>query len=183
MRLFFTRRVRRRVALSIRRFKRGKSAYTLATAQASNPSVLTLSDASKLSYVQYGELSGVQRRKLMEDAFESAYVKRVQWENEIREKREEEKRAREEEATRERELVGTGRDNTWWDTQTLFWKMLESANGRAAALGFVLCLMREVVEPGHPSLYEQVVHVVVPIAQSTPPFLVAMVDRITDLLT
>lgn len=64
-----------------------------------------------------------------------------------------------------------------------FWRVAESLNGRAAALGFVLCLAREIGEPGHPSLFEQVVDVVVPIAQSTPPFLVAVVDRIADLLT
>lgn len=62
-------------------------------------------------------------------------------------------------------------------------KAAESLNGRAAALGFVLCLAREVAEPGHPSLFEQVVDVVVPIAQKTPPFLVAVCDRLADLLT
>lgn len=63
------------------------------------------------------------------------------------------------------------------------WKVAESINGRAAALGFVLCLAREVAEPGHPSLVDQVVGVVVPLAQKTPPFLVAVVDQIVDLLT
>lgn len=62
-------------------------------------------------------------------------------------------------------------------------KLAESVNGRAAALGFVLCLAREVAEPGHPSLVDQVVDVVVPLAQKTPPFLVAVVDQIVDLLT
>lgn len=78
--------------------------------------------------------------------------------------------------------LATGAGNAGWDNATLFWKMAESANGRAAAIGFVLCLMREVLEPGHPSLFEQVVDVVVPIAQSTPPFLVAVVDALADLL-
>lgn len=64
-----------------------------------------------------------------------------------------------------------------------FWRVAESINGRAAALGFMLCLAREVTEPGHPSLFEQVVDVVVPIAQKTPPFLVAVCDRVVDLLT
>lgn len=64
-----------------------------------------------------------------------------------------------------------------------FLKVAESVNGRAAALGFVLCLAREVAEPGHPSLVDQVVDVVVPLAQKTPPFLVAVVDQIVDLLT
>lgn len=64
-----------------------------------------------------------------------------------------------------------------------FWRVAESVNGRAAALGFALCLAREVLEPGHPSLFEQVVDVVVPIAASTPPFLVAVCDRLADLLT
>lgn len=64
-----------------------------------------------------------------------------------------------------------------------FWHALESVNGRAAALGFMLCLAREIAEPGHPSLFEQVVDVVVPIAQSTPPFLVAVCDRLADLIT
>ena len=64
-----------------------------------------------------------------------------------------------------------------------FWNAAEMLNGRAAALGFVLCLAREVAEPGHPSLFEQVVDVVVPIAQKTPPFLVAVVDRLVDLVT
>lgn len=67
--------------------------------------------------------------------------------------------------------------------QTAFWRAAESVNGRAAALGFMLCLAREIAEPGHPSLFEQVVDVVVPIAQSTPPFLVAVCDRLADLLT
>lgn len=64
-----------------------------------------------------------------------------------------------------------------------FWTSVEALNGRAAALGFLLCLLRETVEPGHPSLFEQVVDVVVPIAQKTPPFVVAVVDRLADLLT
>lgn len=64
-----------------------------------------------------------------------------------------------------------------------FLTMAENVNGRAAALGFILCLAREITEPGHPSLFEQVVDVVVPIAQKTPPFLVAVVDRLADLLT
>lgn len=64
-----------------------------------------------------------------------------------------------------------------------FWRFVESVNGRAAALGFVVCLAREIVEPGHPSLVEQVSDVVIPIAQRTPPFLVAVVDRIMDLVT
>lgn len=68
-------------------------------------------------------------------------------------------------------------------SQQTFWQAVESVNGRAAALGFMLCLAREIGEPGHPSLFEQVVDVVVPIAQSTPPFLVAVCDRIADLLT
>lgn len=64
-----------------------------------------------------------------------------------------------------------------------FWGSLESLNGRIAAVGFVLCLAREILEPGHPSLYDQVEDVLVPIAQSTPPFLVAVCDKIADLLT
>lgn len=64
-----------------------------------------------------------------------------------------------------------------------FWTGVEALNGRAAALGFLFCLLRETVEPGHPSLFEQVVDVVVPIAQKTPPFVVAVVDRLADLLT
>lgn len=64
-----------------------------------------------------------------------------------------------------------------------FWGGLESLNGRIAAVGFVLCLAREILEPGHPSLYDQVEDVLVPIAQSTPPFLVAVCDKIADLLT
>lgn len=62
-----------------------------------------------------------------------------------------------------------------------FWRVAESVNGRAAALGFMLCLAREIFEPGHPSLFEQVVDVVVPIARSTPPFVVAICDRLVDL--
>lgn len=64
-----------------------------------------------------------------------------------------------------------------------FWRSIESLNGRIAAVGFVLCLAREVLEPGHPSLYDQVEDVLVPIAISTPPFLVAVCDKIADLLT
>lgn len=64
-----------------------------------------------------------------------------------------------------------------------FWRSIESLNGRVAAVGFVLCLAREILEPGHPSLYDQVEDVLVPIAQSTPPFLVAVCDKIADLLT
>lgn len=66
---------------------------------------------------------------------------------------------------------------------TAFLRAAESVSGRAASLGFVLCLAREIVEPGHPGLFEQVVDVVVPIAQKTPPFLVAVADRLVDLLT
>lgn len=58
----------------------------------------------------------------------------------------------------------------------------EAINGRAAALGFILCLAREMFEPGHPSLFDQVEDVLVPIAQHTPPFVVAMCDRLVDLV-
>lgn len=75
------------------------------------------------------------------------------------------------------------RNNNNLQTELTFWQTLENVNGRAAAIGFMLCLAREIIEPGHPSLFEQVIDVVVPIAQSTPPFLVAVCDRLADLLT
>lgn len=58
----------------------------------------------------------------------------------------------------------------------------ESLNGRLAALGFIMCLAREVLEPGHPTLYDQVEDVLIPIAQHAPPFLVAVCDRLVDLV-
>lgn len=79
--------------------------------------------------------------------------------------------------------AGSSKEEKESSTAFAYWRAAESLNGRAAALGFVICLAREIIEPGHPSLFEQVVDVVVPIAQSTPPFLVAVCDRIADLLT
>eukprot|EP00171_Calliarthron_tuberculosum_P016530 IDg16530t1 len=70
-----------------------------------------------------------------------------------------------------------------WNAAIAFWRVAENINGRAAALGFALCLLREAVEPTHPSLLTQVRDVLVPVAVNTPPFLVAVVDRITDWLT
>lgn len=78
---------------------------------------------------------------------------------------------------------GTGSRKKNLHSELTFWQTMENVNGRAAAIGFLLCLAREIIEPGHPSLFEQVIDVVVPIAQSTPPFLVAVCDRLADLLT
>lgn len=70
-----------------------------------------------------------------------------------------------------------------WNAAIAFWRVAESLNGRAAAVGFMLCLLREAVEPTHPSLLTQVRQVLTPVAVHTQPFLVAVVDRITDWLT
>lgn len=70
-----------------------------------------------------------------------------------------------------------------WNAAIAFWRVAERMNGRAAAIGLALCLLREAVEPTHPSLLTQVRDVLVPVAINTPPFLVAVVDRITDWLT
>lgn len=78
--------------------------------------------------------------------------------------------------------VAVKRGGGWRRISSGYWKAAESWNGRAAALGFVLCLAREVVEPGHPTLFDQVEDVLLPIATHAPPFVVAMCDRIVDLV-
>jgi hypothetical protein len=61
-------------------------------------------------------------------------------------------------------------------------RLAESVNGRAAALGFVLCLAREALEPAHPSLLDQVSDVLVPIVQHAPPFVISLVDLLSDIV-
>lgn len=189
VRLFFARRFRRGVAVRVGRLLRTVRAERRSSVAVASGAVtaVSFSDAQEMSPGEYGRLSGTQRRSLMEDALQRAYM----------EKKEAARKAPFSAgvgngapvAKSEVRMAGgaawstRGAGGYVWDRRTLFWKMLESANGRAAALGFVLCFMREVLEPTHPSLVDQVHDVVLPIAQSTPPLLIAMVDRITDLLT
>ena len=70
-----------------------------------------------------------------------------------------------------------------WESAMSFWRMAEGVNGRLAALGFAVCLLRESLEPTHPSMLAQMKDVLVPVAVHTPPFLVAVVDRMVDWLT
>ncbi len=70
-----------------------------------------------------------------------------------------------------------------WNSAIGFWQMAEGVNGRLAALGFAVCLLRESLEPTHPSMLAQMKDVLVPVAVHTPPFLVAVVDRMVDWLT
>lgn len=166
-------RFRRRVQLGWLRFFRYGVEKERIRSPAVQPSVQkpSVQDTKALvplvesGQMEYARLPAVQRRALLEDALASAFEKPIP------------------KPVKKPVEVVEKVVKPEWDKATMFWKMAESANGRAAALGFVLCLMREVLEPGHPSLFEQVVDVVVPIAQSTPPFLVAVVDRIADLLT
>lgn len=69
-----------------------------------------------------------------------------------------------------------------WEAAAQYWRNAESLNGRLAAIGFAVCLLRESLEPTHPSMLAQLREVIVPVATKAPPFLVAMVDRIADLL-
>ena len=62
-------------------------------------------------------------------------------------------------------------------------RFAETVNGRLAAAGFLLCLMREMWEPGHPSLAEQVQQVVTPLAAHTPGFIVAVYAGVVDMFT
>ena len=62
-------------------------------------------------------------------------------------------------------------------------RFAETVNGRLAAAGFMLCLMREMWEPGHPSLVEQVQQVVTPLAAHTPGFIVAVYAGVVDMFT
>lgn len=121
-----------------------------------------------ISREEYAELAPVQRRELLAAAFTNA--------REISSGTGPKRRER-------IAVVQEKKEIETQNSQTGFWKIAENINGRAAAVGFMLCLAREVAEPGHPSLFEQVVDVVVPIAQKTPPFLVAVCDRVVDLLT
>lgn len=63
----------------------------------------------------------------------------------------------------------------------LTWQVAESLNGRAIALGVMLRLGPEVLEPGHPSLLKQVIDRVVPIAQKSPPILFVGYDCLATI--
>lgn len=69
-----------------------------------------------------------------------------------------------------------------WDAAVGFWRAVESVNGRLASMGFLFCLLRETLEPTHPTLLAQVNDVLVPVAVHTPPLILAVVDRIVDVL-
>lgn len=126
---------------------------------------------------EYGTLPALQRRELLASALEASYKRPVSAPVANAAQKDGVGGAS---TSRSSSKVETVKNDT---KMSSFWKVAESVNGRAAALGFMLCLAREVLEPGHPSLFEQVEDVVVPIAQSTPPFLVAVCDHLVDLLT
>lgn len=182
LRALLTRRVRRRLAVAVLRFRRGPRPWSRdAVAGASASTVFDALDAvgaraaAQLQEAAvhrqvptdpavYATLSGPRRAALLEAALAQARSGNVQ-----------------EPMVPAKKKAAVLRAPSVWDTRTMFWKMAENANGRAAALGFVLCLMREALEPGHPTLFAQVREVLIPVAVATPPFLVAVVDRLQDI--
>lgn len=117
----------------------------------------------------YASLSGVRRAELLEAAFATARSQELVFQT-----------AGLSPAVTETKPEAKARAAPW-DRQTMFWKMAENLNGRAAALGFALCLLREAVEPGHPTLLAQVKGVLVPVAVHTPPLLIAFLDGLQDI--
>lgn len=164
------------------------------------------SSAEPISDVDYAALPPLQRRELLASTFhhrDAAIARKAEVVSPLQ-REERQRRSEQQQRVRSRAVKtvqASSKQNfekapqsPWWRdakkkggddlaTNLAFWQVVESVNGRAAAVGFMLCLAREIAEPGHPSLFEQVIDVVVPLAQSTPPFLVAVCDKLADLLT
>lgn len=162
------------------------------------------SSVEPISDVDYAALPPLQRRELLASTFhhrDAAMARKAEVASPLQRRSELQQRVRSRpvkttvrEGTSSKQNFEKAPKSPWWRgrkkkggedlaTNLAFWQVVESVNGRAAAIGFMLCLAREIAEPGHPSLFEQVIDVVVPLAQSTPPFLVAVCDKLADLLT